>query len=65
MGAPSAARFWTAAFCVFALDFALAEAGVSLVHRLIPLFVLVALIIAGLGAFLERNHTGSRRRPMQ
>ncbi len=53
----SAMRLWFAAGVVLIAHFALGEVGVSFVQRLVLLFVVVVLSVAGVEAFLERNES--------
>jgi hypothetical protein len=53
----TAVRLWLAAAVVLIAHFALGEMGVSFVQRLVLLFAVVVLAIAGVEAFLERRET--------
>jgi hypothetical protein len=50
-------RLWFAAAVVAVAHLALGEMGVSFVQRLVLLFAVVVLSIAGVEAFLERHET--------
>ena len=53
----SGMRLWLAAVVVLVAHFGLGQMGVSFVQRLVLLFAVVVLGIAGIEAFLERHDT--------
>ncbi|HVW28168.1 MAG TPA: hypothetical protein VHC69_22550 [Polyangiaceae bacterium] len=50
-----AVRLWMGAGAVLVAHYALGELGVSFVQRLVLLFTVVVLGIAGIEAFIERH----------